>query len=416
MSRYRHDYDALGRRSHAIRTGPAFGTESSDIWTYNDRNELTVSERFDDVTVPLESNPAAGLDREYDYDPIGNRTRHKEGTSADVYYCANELNQYDTLDDASSCPPGSPDDTLSDDVDGNLIGGLRNPAGDPLTMEWDAENRLVAVYPTTPGSGDVKLVITYDYMSRRVRKQAFDWDDVGEEWETSASLDRKFVYDSWNVLLEMDGLDSDAIVRKFTWGPDVSGLMGGAAHGSFDSAGGIGGLLAVSTGTTDEDYLYMYDANGNVGQLIAWANDYGNASGTAWHDDRIVAAYEYDAYGDVDTASGNYEGDNPFRFSRKWFDDESALGYWGYRYFSARLGRWLTRDPVEETGGDLLYAYVLNDPTNDIDSFGLQTSQPTSPRSRRASSTPASRPATRPSTRASALRSPNSRRSARPRK
>jgi RHS repeat-associated protein len=229
-------------------------------------------------------------------------------------------------------------------------------------------------------------------------------------------LDRKFVYDGWQVVLELDGTDSDAVVRKFTWGPDISGLMGGAASGSFDSAGGIGGLLAVSTGTTDEDYLYMYDANGNVGQLIAWANDYGNASGTAWHDDRIVAAYEYDAYGDVDTASGNYEGDNPFRFSRKWFDDESALGYWGYRYFSARLGRWLTRDPVEETGGDLLYAYVLNDPTNDIDSFGLQTSQPTSPRSRRASSTPASRPATRPSTRASALRSPNSRRSARPRK
>jgi hypothetical protein len=61
MSRYRHAYDALGRRTHVIRTGPAFGTESSDIWTYNDRNELTVSERFDDVTVPLESNPAAGL-------------------------------------------------------------------------------------------------------------------------------------------------------------------------------------------------------------------------------------------------------------------------------------------------------------------------------------------------------------------
>jgi RHS repeat-associated protein len=216
----------------------------------------------------------------------------------------------------------------------------------------------------------VKLVFTYDYMSRRVRKEVFDWDDVGEEWESTASLDRKFVYDGWNVLLELDGLNSDAIVRKFTWGPDVAGLMGGAANGSFASAGGIGGLLAVSTGTTDEDYLYMYDANGNVGQLIAWANDYGSASGTAWHDDRIVAAYEYDAYGNVGVTSGAYNTDNPFRFSTKWFDVDSGLGNWGYRYYSPRLGRWASRDPLQELTAASLYRTLLNSPNNLLDLDG----------------------------------------------
>jgi RHS repeat-associated protein len=288
-----------------------------------------------------------------------------------VYYCANELNQYDTLDDTSSCPPGSPDETLSYDADGNLIGGLRNPAGDPLTLDWDAENRLIAAYPTTPGSGDVKLAFTYDYMSRRVRKQVFDWDDVGEEWETTASLDRKFVYDGWNVLLELDGLNSDAIIRKFTWGPDISGLMGGAASGSFDSAGGIGGLLAVSTGTADEDYLYMYDANGNVGQLVAWATGYGGASSNEWHADRLVATYEYDAYGNVVADSGTYKDENPFRFSTKWFDNETGLGNWGYRYYSPRLGRWLSRDPIEEAAGTDLYAYASNAPVDAYDVLGL---------------------------------------------
>lgn len=387
MSRYRYAYDTLGRREYVTRTGEAFADSNSDIWTYNERNELTVSERYLGAgTPPPTTQPVATLDREYDYDPIGNRTRHKEGTSADVYYCANELNQYDTLDDTSSCPPSAPiAETLSYDEDGNLI------SDGSYRYEWDAENRLSVVWlvdptPGTDEEGDRKLEFTYDYMSRRVQKR--DRLYSSSAWTTT--LDRKFVYDGWNVLLELDGLNSNAIVRKFTWGPDISGLMGGAASGSFDSAGGIGGLLAVSTGTTDEDYLYMYDANGNVGQLIAWANDYGNASGTGWHSDRIVARYEYDAYGTVigpDTDNdqmwqddaGPYAVTNPFRFSTKWFDDETDLGYWGYRYYSPRIGRWLTRDPIEEGGGWNLYSALSNDTPNRIDTTGRQDLVTSSP-------------------------------------
>jgi RHS repeat-associated protein len=146
--------------------------------------------------------------------------------------------------------------------------------------------------------------------------------------------------------------------------------MGGAASGSFASAGGIGGLLAVSTGTADEDYLYMYDANGNVGQLVAWATGYGGASSNEWHADRLVATYEYDAYGKVLSSSGTYAAANPFRFSTKWFDDESGLGYWGYRYYSPRLGRWLSRDPARYVDGPHLYVYVHNGPSTSVDSLG----------------------------------------------
>ena len=43
----------------------------------------------------------------------------------------------------------------------------------------------------------------------------------------------------------------------------------------------------------------------------------------------------------------------------------------GYRYYSPRLGRWITRDPIGEEGGEILYAMVNNNPVCEIDLNGL---------------------------------------------
>jgi RHS repeat-associated protein len=42
---------------------------------------------------------------------------------------------------------------------------------------------------------------------------------------------------------------------------------------------------------------------------------------------------------------------NPFRFSTKYQDDETDLLYYGYRFYNAHTGRWISRDPVEELNG-----------------------------------------------------------------
>ena len=142
---------------------------------------------------------------------------------------------------------------------------------------------------------------------------------------------------------------------------------GSALHG----AGGIGGLLAVydlndtpgaeQTGD-DLQYVYAYDGNGNVVQVLDWAA----ASATA----AIAAKYEYDPYGNVVAQGGDYAERNPFRFSTKYWDDETGLGYWGYRYYSSRMGRWISRDPLEEEGGINLYSYLDSQPLALIDPLG----------------------------------------------
>jgi RHS repeat-associated protein len=91
-------------------------------------------------------------------------------------------------------------------------------------------------------------------------------------------------------------------------------------------------------------------------------------------------------FGEVIRATGPMAKANPFRFSTKYQDDETDLLYYGYRYYNASTGRWLSRDPIEEDGGLNLYGFVWNDPLSEVDSFGLVTCKctdaPNTPRDR----------------------------------
>jgi uncharacterized protein RhaS with RHS repeats len=63
-------------------------------------------------------------------------------------------------------------------------------------------------------------------------------------------------------------------------------------------------------------------------------------------------------------------------------DTESGLHYNYHRYYDPSIGRYITPDPIGLFGGLNLYAYVLNDPVNWIDPYGLDRfikSQPGGP-------------------------------------
>ncbi len=109
-------------------------------------------------------------------------------------------------------------------------------------------------------------------------------------------------------------------------------------------------------------YFPLYDANGNV-------TDYVSETG------EVVASYEYDAFGRTIAQSGTMADVFPFRFSTKYYDVEANLYYYGYRYYSPELGRWITRDPIEEDGGDNLYAFVHNNPLINYDILGREENQ-----------------------------------------
>ena len=195
-----------------------------------------------------------------------------------------------------------------------------------------------------------KLQFSYGYLGRRVEKIVSDWN--GSAWVESDH--RKFLYDGFNLVGEFDDNSGIAPIRTYTWGLDLSGTIQGA--------GGVGGLVGMEdhTGGQVETYLPTYDGNGNVVALIDAA------------DGTIVAEYEYGPYGEPLRATGPYSKQNPFRFSTKYLDTETGLYYYGFRYYTPELGRFLNRDPLGESGGANLYGFVGNNPVNNWDLLGLR--------------------------------------------
>ena len=332
-SKYEYAYDPGRRRASVVNWGSAFGHSGEfSLYDYNGYGELVDAARYAGTDTGDTSSPVTGEHFTYDYDTIGNRETYAVDGGTPIEYTPNTLNQYTKTVQGTTDPL----ETFAYDDDGNMT------ADGTWEYVWDAETRLAAAYtPFTmsPHLGDRLLQFKYDYMGRRVRKQTYTHDGM---MSYTLDSDELFVYDGWNVVLVLDYTDSNATTHKYTWGLDLSGSI----HG----AGGVGGLLACEevSGTYAGDYLFFYDANGNVGQVI----DAGDFS--------VAAHYEYDPFGNQIVATGPYADANPFRFSTKYHDAETGLVYYGYRYYSPRLGRWLNRDPDGEHGGRNLYAFTIN--------------------------------------------------------
>jgi RHS repeat-associated protein len=211
-------------------------------------------------------------------------------------------------------------ESFQPDADGNLISDGR------WTYTWDGENRLVQMIrdTDTPAGARQKLLFEYDHQGRRIRKRFFTYSGGWQE-----QTDTVFLYDGWNLVAELNANASNAKVRSYVWGTDLSGSMQGA--------GGVGGLLKVTyVGASTTNAFVAFDGNGNVAGLV---------NGT---DGSFVVRYEYGPFAELIRVTGTMAKVNPFFFSSKYRDDDSDLVYYGHRFYDARTGRWVSRDPMSD--------------------------------------------------------------------
>lgn len=87
-----------------------------------------------------------------------------------------------------------------------------------------------------------------------------------------------------------------------------------------------------------------------------------NSSGT------IVYQLAYDPYGQPTTIQGSVPPD--FQFAGYYLHAPSGLSVTVSRAYSSKLGRFINRDPIEESGGVNLFAYAGNEPISNIDPTG----------------------------------------------
>ncbi len=96
----------------------------------------------------------------------------------------------------------------------------------------------------------------------------------------------------------------------------------------------------------------------------------------------LVERYRFSAFGlrsimtpdfSIRTTS-DYAWD--FAFKGQFLDLDTGYYNYGYRYYSPQIGRWLSRDPINENGGLNLYAMSANDPLNQLDYLGFYFQPP----------------------------------------
>jgi RHS repeat-associated protein len=81
-----------------------------------------------------------------------------------------------------------------------------------------------------------------------------------------------------------------------------------------------------------------------------------------------VASFDYDPYGDP--SQGHERILTDFRYAGLFYDQQDGVYLASYRAYDPRSARWLSRDPIGETGGLNLYAYLTGNPSNHTDLLG----------------------------------------------
>ena len=333
-------YDALSRRT--AMTLPN-GTQTT--YTYDPASQVT------NILHQLTATNTQINKAEYLYNGVGNRTSLTDRRGPQNF-------GYDNLDRVTSASHpllGTPQTFAYDPVGNRTTAGNVVNAGNQLTADathsyqyddngnltrktllatgnysqytYDAENRLVKVEDFVAGTPTAAFTSTYRYdgLGRRIEKVA-------------NGQTKRYIYDGEDILLEYDG--SNVLQARYTHGP------------------GIDEPIAVTKGSST--YFYHQDGLGSVTDLTD------SAGATA-------KSYSYDAYGNIVDQTGTL--DQPYTYTGREFDAESGLYYYRERFYDPQTAIFLQKDPLGvQTVGPNLYGYVLNNPVNLTDPFGLSPS------------------------------------------
>ena len=225
------------------------------------------------------------------------------------------------------------------DSDGSLLDDGTRQFG------WNAQGQCVtqslANVTNAPATHPVSATHVYDWMGRRAISTFTRADGSTGQLLT--------VFDRYDPILEEDETGKQ---QAHVWGINRQGQGNGATLGST--------LLWSITSTDSRTLFAKTDASGNV---------------NAWYDEQQsqVAARTYSPFGEVLEESGE-AWPVSFGFSTK--REFGGLNDYGFRWYRAEFGAWLSSDPILENGGLNLQVVVGNNVINYEDILGLRPPSP----------------------------------------
>ena len=335
LDQIEYGFDRDSRRTWRRR---ALTTGQDDAYGYDGLSQVVSAARGN---LNLNATAIGGVpaeDESWDYDPTGNWHGYRVEENGAV-----TLEQRRVQDKGNRLMQveGSPGAVLVDRA-GRMTQVPPDAAGEwnqEQRMVWDAWSRLVSVADDVHG---LTGSYSYDGLNRRMTRVV-----DGVTWHTYYS-------DAWRALEERQDSQTTA-ARQYYWG---------ARHRDDlvrrDRAVTSGGAL------TERRYVLM---------------DYFSPAAITDESGEVTERYGFSAFGvrriiapdfsPRDTSECVWE----FGFQGQFLDTESGFYDYGYRYYSPSLGRWLSKDPIEEDGGLNLYAFAENNGVNAVDYLGLTDSE-----------------------------------------
>ena len=331
-----YGYDVASRRKWRQDLTPQANNLRDQFFGYDKLSQVKSAARGTLNTNRTEIGAIPNEEEGWEYDETGNwleYQRAEDGTQTiDETRTHNPSNQIKAVDGTNA--------GIAYDTNGNMTrvptgSGLQGPA---RTLKWDAWDRMVEVRKKSDNS--LIANFAYDGLTRRTALT------------DSANVVKHFYYNTdWRAVEERIAASTNPS-KIYFWGAQNRWEL---VRRDRDTNG---------NGTLDETLYCLRDAMDPVAIV--------DTSGA------VQERFQYTAFGEVTYLAADYSARNAsdfnweFLFHGEFRDEETGYYNYGYRYYVAELGRWLSRDPIKEEGGGNLYGFVWNRPIISIDVFGLK--------------------------------------------
>jgi RHS repeat-associated protein len=334
MHKFDYQYDGNQNRTQE--------TEFNGIDTLITDFDYDSQDRLTQAIYAGDSKPQNNGTATYTYDDNSNRETETFTTAADVQ-SKNITYGYDNNDQLTSIVDSveSANTVVDYDTLGNLTQKAKTEGGQTHTTNYiyDARNQLKQVQM----GGSTIGAFLYDANGLRVHKSETLTD---ANTQIASTTQQRYHYQGLNVIGSFDE-NNNSQYRYYHDGNQILARINESAFTTINVENN-----AVQT--------YHQDALGSTAVIS-------NRDGS------LTARYQYDAFGNVQTETGESET-NDFTYTGHERDQASGLIYAKARYYDPQLGLFLSRDPFEGYDNTPLslhrYLYAYQNPMKYVDPDG----------------------------------------------